>query len=149
MNPEDEKYAAELLARMKQQNQAMNPQGMPNRPAEMIGPDGSSTPINNVSNQAALHSVSNSSPPIPAQGAFAQCPQCGVMHPPLNVGQKCPVSKVEIKEAGISQDDVIRFTVNIRDIAISQVEVKKIKDGNKLFKYLTVEFMKLLEGYKE
>jgi hypothetical protein len=143
MNPEDERYAAQLLEKMKQQNAAMmGGQGLPNRQPEMVG--GGSIP-----DQSILQSVSQSKPPTPAQGAFDVCPQCGVMHPPLSPGQKCPVSKVEVKEAGVTEDDIVRFTVNMRDIAISQIEKKKIKEGNKLFKYLTIEFMKLLEGYKE
>jgi len=142
MNPEDEAYAAELIARIKQQQ--MNPISLPNRKPEFLDSHGDA-----MKEQAVIQSVSNSTPPTPAQGAFAQCPQCGVMHPPLNPGQRCPVAKVEIKSAGITPDDVTRFTVNMRDIAISQIELKKIKDGNKLFKHLTVEFMKILESYKE
>jgi len=143
MDAEDEKYAAQLLERMKQQNAAMmGGKGLPNRQPEVLGGG-------NIPDQAVLNSITQAPPPLPAQGAFDVCPQCGIMHPPLSQGQKCPVAKVEIKEAGLKEEDIIRFTVNMRDIAISQIEKKKIKEGNKLFKYLTIEFMKLLEGYKE
>jgi len=145
MNPEDEKYASQLIERMKAQNAAMKPMVMPERKPEMI--DGAGNAINE---QAVLASVSNSSGPAPpAVGAFDACPQCGVMHPPLPAGQKCSVVKVEIKEAGITEDNVTKFTVDLRNIAISQIESKGLKDGNKLFKHLTVEFMKALETYSE
>lgn len=145
MNPEDEKYAAQLIQQMKQQNQAMNPIKLPQRKSEQVL-DG----MNGMSEQAALSSVQSSSGPAPpAQGAFAVCPQCGIMHPPLQAGQKCPVAKIEIKEAGLKDEDISNFVINMRNIAISQIESKGIKEGNKLFKYLTVEFMKSLEGYKE
>ena len=49
MNPEDEKYASQLIERMKQQNQMMQPIKMPERKPEML--DGGSNPINE---QAAL-----------------------------------------------------------------------------------------------
>jgi len=144
MNPEDEKYVAQLVERMKAQTNMMQPTSMPERKPELI--DGGGSVINE---QAVLSSVANSSPFTPAVGAFGECPQCGIMHPPLRMGEKCPVAKVEIKEAGITSDNVTKFTVDLRNIAISQIESKGIKDGNKLFKYLTIEFMKTLENYKE
>lgn len=145
MNPEDEKYAAQLIERMKAQNAGMQPMRMPERKAEIIDNDG-----NAINEQAALASVTNSAGPAPpAVGAFPECPQCGIMHPPVPVGQKCSVAKVEIKEAGITEDHVTKFTIDLRNIAISQIESKGFKDGNKLFKHLTIEFMKILEEYKE
>jgi len=144
MNPDDEKYAAQLIERMKAQNSMMQPTRMPERKPEMINSAG-----NAINEQAVLSSVANSAPFTPAVGAFGECPQCGIMHPPLRVGEKCPVAKVEVKEAGITPDNVTKFTVDLRNIAISQIESKGIKDGNKLFKHLTIEFMKLLENYNE
>ena len=144
MNPEDEKYAAQLIERMKAQTQMMQPIKMPERKPEIL--DSENNPINE---QAVIASVANSAPSAPAQGIFAECPQCGVMHPPLRAGEKCPVAKVEVKEAGLKDEDITKFIVDMRNIAISQIESKGIKDGNKLFKYLTVEFMKSLEAYKE
>ena len=145
MNPEDEKYAAQLIERMKAQNAGMTPMTLPERKPEMLDPAG-----NAVNEQAVLASVTNSAGPAPpAVGAFDVCSQCGIMHPPLPAGQKCSVAKVEIKEAGITEDHVTKFTIDLRNIAISQIESKGFKDGNKLFKHLTIEFMKILEAYSE
>lgn len=144
MNPEDERYAQQLIERMKQQNQMMNPAQMPARNPEPVS-DGASE----INAQNVISSVQNSGPPEPAHGAFSVCPQCNTMHPPLKPGQKCPVAKVEVPEAGVSDADISKFVVDLRNIAISQIEKKGIKDGNKLFKHLTIEFMKSLEGYNE
>lgn len=145
MNPEDEKYASQLIERMKQQNAAMTPMKMPERRPEMIDAAGAA-----MNEQAVLSSVTNSAGPAPpAVGAFDACPQCGVMHPPLRAGESCPVKKVEVVEAGLKEEDITKLIINLRNIAISQIGKKGIKDGNKLFKYLTVEFMKTLEAYSE
>ncbi len=145
MNPEDEKDLSELIAKMQTQNSMMNPAAMPERKPEMLNNAGAA-----INEQAALSSVTNSTGPAPpAVGAFAECPQCGIMHPPLPAGQKCPVRPVEVKEAGITTDMVTKLTIDLRNIAISQIESKGIKDGNKLFKHLTIEFIKILEAYSE
>lgn len=145
MNPEDEKYAEQLIERIRAQNAMMEPTILPQRKAEFIDNEG-----NAVNEQAVLSSVASSSGPAPpAVGAFDSCPQCGVMHPPLQQGETCPVKKVEVKEAGLKEEDVTRFVINMRNIAVSQIQSKGIKDGNKLFKHLTIEFMKILEEYSE
>jgi hypothetical protein len=145
MNPEDEKYASQLIERMKAQQANIQPMIMPERKPEMLDGEG-----NVVNEQAVLSSVSNSTGPAPpAVGAFDACPQCGVMHPPLRAGEICPVKKVEVKEAGLKEEDVTKFIIDLRNIAISQIESRGLKDGNKLFKHLTVEFMKILEAYSE
>jgi hypothetical protein len=144
MNPEDEKYASQLIERMKAQQANMQPMKLPERKPELIDGGG-----NVVNEQAVLSSVANSAPSAPAVGAFAECPQCGIMHPPLRVGEKCPVKKVEVVEAGLKEEDVTKLVIDLRNIAISQIESRGLKDGNKLFKHLTVEFMKALEAYSE
>ncbi len=145
MDQEDEKYATQLIERMKAQNASMQPMTMPERKPEMIDNAG-----NAIKEQAVLASVTNTTGPAPpAQGAFDECPQCGIMHPPLPAGQNCPVKKVEVADAGLKEEDVTKFVINMRNIIISQIESKGIKDGNKLFKHLTIEFMKIMEAYAE
>lgn len=144
MNPEDEQYAQQLIERMKKQHEMMQPPTqLPERKAESIsGPS-------KVNTQNVISSVQSSAPPEPARGAFDKCPQCGTLHPPLRPGEKCPLAKIEVKEAGVNDTDVAKFVVDLRNIAISQIQSKGIKDGNKLFKHVTVEFMKILEAYSE
>lgn len=151
MNPEDEAYAAQLLAKMKAQTGMMNPetsQGSPDQsPGGPIVPG--HTPPLGVNEQAVLSNVQTSTPAAPARGAFAECPQCGIMHPPLRPGESCPMKKVEIKEASVTDDDINRFLSQLKNISVSQIQSKGIKDGNKLFNHLIVEITKLLEGYSE
>ena len=78
------------------------------------------------------------------------CPQCGSLHPSLPPGVKCPMAVVKIKSNGIEKVvDVNKFLVSLKDIIISQSEIKKVKDVEKLFKNIIVEVTKYLERYKE
>jgi len=156
MNPEDEAYAAKLLERMKQQNQMMapdtsqNPDQSPENIANVLNRGGRPpSPQTDINSQAMLSSIENSSPAAPASGAWAECPQCGVMHPPVPAGQICPNARVEIKEAGIRDEDINVFLSTLKNITVSQIQSKEITDGNKLFKSLTIELTKFLEGYSE
>ena len=79
------------------------------------------------------------------------CSQCDSVHPPLNPGEKCPNAKVKLM-TGEKQDkqvDVGKFLVDLRNITVSQVEIRKIKDVDKLFKNIILEVTKLLENYEE
>ncbi len=155
MNPEDEVYAAKLLERMKQQNQMMapdtsqNPDQSPENIASVLNKGREINPAVDINSQAMLSNVQNNTPAAPAPGAWAECPQCGVMHPPVPGGQKCPNAKVEIKEAGVRDEDINIFLSTLKNITVSQIQSKGVKDGNKLFKMLTVELTKFLEGYSE
>jgi hypothetical protein len=79
------------------------------------------------------------------------CPYCGMIHPPLAQGQKCPVAPVSIKnEKGEEKEvDVNKFLASLKNIIVSQSEMKKVKDIEKLFKNIIVEITKYLEGYRE
>lgn len=79
------------------------------------------------------------------------CPQCGMIHPPLPPGAKCPMAPVKVKtKDGHEKDiDVNRFLADLKNIIISQSEAKKITDIEKLFKNIILETTKYLESYKE
>jgi len=154
MNPEDETYAQQLIEKMKAQNNMLTPpdnQGSPDQsPGGPILPGNvPANPNVNLNSDAISSNIRPGEPPTPARGAFADCPQCGNMHPPLRPGETCPMKKVEVKEAGITDDDINRFLAQLKNISVSQIQSKGIKDGNKLFKHLTVEIAKILEGYSE
>lgn len=76
-----------------------------------------------------------------------ECPQCGFMHPPLRVGESCPIAKQK-DSSGKEIDYEFLFTP-LRNILKSQFETKGIKDHNKLFGSVIVEITKHLETYKE
>ena len=110
MNPEDEKHASQLIEALKRQNEAMKPMTLPQRNPEHIAGDPT------INEQAVLSSVNTAGPAPPAQGAFAECPQCGVMHPPIPGGGKCPNAKVEIKEANVTDEDINKFLASLKNI---------------------------------
>ncbi len=153
MNPEDEAYAAKLLEKMKAQNAMLNPElnkGNPDQsPGGPIIPGRTLNAKVDSNSQAIMSNIQNSGPSSPAQGAFPDCPQCGAMHPLLRPGETCPMKKVEVKEAGITDEDVNRFLTSLKNISVSQIQSKGIKNGNKLFQHLTVELTKILEAYSE
>ena len=45
--------------------------------------------------------------------------------------------------------EINKYLVSLKNIALSQVQSKGIKDINKLLQYMTIEMTKLLEGYNE
>lgn len=79
------------------------------------------------------------------------CPQCGMIHPPLPPGAKCPMApvKVKTKDGNEKNIDVNKFLADLKNIIISQAEAKKITDIEKLFKNIIIETTKYLESYKE
>lgn len=79
--------------------------------------------------------------------AFSQCPQCGLLHPPLQPGEICP--NAPIKTIDNKEIDVNPFLAKLKTIFISQMDIKKIKDPEKMFTHLIVEVTKILENYKE
>lgn len=80
------------------------------------------------------------------------CPQCGTLHPPLRQNEKCPnASPITAKEksTGINDDFLREQVVSLRNIILSQLSLKKIKDGKKFFQYAIIELTKALERYIE
>jgi len=97
----------------------------------------------------------NDPPSMPPDNAVMSrpdvCPQCKLMHPPLRPGEKCPNAGVDssIKTTGI--DDVIinKHLVDLKNIILSQLTSKGIKDGKKFLQYSVIELTKALEQYNE
>jgi len=86
--------------------------------------------------------------PIPAGNI---CPQCEMVHPPIRPGEKCPnaIVKSMTKENTEVIVDVNKYLLSIRNILMSNIDKKQIKDINKLFQNITLEIAKFMEGYKE
>lgn len=74
------------------------------------------------------------------------CPQCGLLHPPVEPGKKCPNAPIQVGEKKVG---TTKFLVDLKNICASQIEKKNIKDVEKMFKKLTIEITKFLEGYEE
>jgi hypothetical protein len=90
----------------------------------------------------------NSGPP-PGQAiqtTFGACPQCGIMHPPLRQGERCPLATVKTKEGKVI--DFEKFLADLKIMLISQFEIRKVTNHEDVFKKIKMEVMKILEGYK-
>jgi hypothetical protein len=79
---------------------------------------------------------------------FPFCSQCQTYHPQLPLGSKCPNVKTVISEDNI-EIDTSKIIVQLRDIFISQIHIKKIKNINKFFSYIVLEITKIIEKYQE
>ena len=98
--------------------------------------------------QPTPQSTTYTSPVNVPPGAIV-CPECNTIHPPLKSGEKCPNAKQDVSKYGLDDISVNKFVVDIRNIVVSQLDKKEIKDGRKLFQFTIIELMKILEGYNE
>ena len=77
------------------------------------------------------------------------CDQCGLMHPPLPKGEKCPAAKNAIKnEDGTFVDFEVYFN-DLKNIIFSQIHNKNVKNYDLLSKKLIINITKFLESYEE
>jgi hypothetical protein len=76
------------------------------------------------------------------------CPQCGLIHPPVLAGEKCPMSNKDKTSTGEAIDSGA-FIAQLRNIVISKIQSKKIKNHKKLFSAILVEMFRFLDQYKE
>ena len=79
--------------------------------------------------------------------SFGVCSQCGLIHPPMLDGSPCPNGPLKVD--GDKTIDLSKMLINLKNIFSSQIQSKKIKDPEKLFKLLTIEITTFLENYKE
>jgi hypothetical protein len=86
------------------------------------------------------------------------CTQCGYIHPPLDPGVKCPMVTTLISEGKsykkelVGAESKINFNPmfeKIKNICISQIEKKKIKNTEALFSKITLEIIRIIENFKE
>ena len=79
------------------------------------------------------------------------CKQCGTMHPPIAAGKTCPLISVtsDTKDSGLDDTIVNKHLVEMRNIIMTQISSKNIKDGKKFFQYAIIELVKVLEAYNE
>ena len=122
----------------------------PLNPVNSVRPMG--TPVDAIKPQ--VQNAANIITPsiAPASAPVDGCPQCGLVHPPIAPGGKCPMAPVTVKGAkGESEKvvDVNKFLADLKNIIVSQAEMKKVTDIEKLFKNIIVEVTKYLEGYSE
>lgn len=76
-----------------------------------------------------------------------QCPQCGLFHPPLGSGEKCPLAPDKTKNGDVIDYD--KFLRSLKDVLSSQIKTKNIVDHQKIFGLVIVNITKFLEEYRE
>ena len=92
-------------------------------------------------------SYTTPSPPSPVNVASSsQCPQCGHFHPPVTDGV-CPLKQQKTESGKVI--DPNPFLAKMRDIIISQMQMRNVKNPEKFFAYVTVELTKAMEKYSE
>jgi len=88
-------------------------------------------------------------PPQEVPTNFSECPQCGLIHPPLKPGERCPNIKMEFKnEKGDKiKIEIEEFLIMIKNIILSKTEGKIIQEEKikKLFSDLVVESNHVIE----
>jgi hypothetical protein len=98
--------------------------------------------------QELLRTIGNSPQPNNSlRPTFGSCPQCNLIHPPLRPGEICPNAPVKIE--GISDQQINLMLSSLKNILVSQIQVHKITDGNKLLKDLIIHIMKFFEENKQ
>ena len=103
-----------------------------------------------IEEQRILTQVQAGAPPAPVTPSQDQCPQCGLIHPPLGPGLKCPNAPLKVDgEDGKPKINVNELVVKIKDILASQLEQKDIKDLQKFTSEMVMTLMKFCEDYNE
>jgi len=102
-----------------------------------------------IDEQRILNQVQMSGPPTPVAPTQGACPQCDLIHPPLQPGEKCPNAPLKIKGEEGQEINVNELVVKVKDILASQLEQKDVKDFKKFTGEMIVALMKFCEEYKE
>ena len=78
--------------------------------------------------------------------SFEVCSQCGLSHPPIAQGSKCPMVKDKVGDIEV---DLNSYLVRLKPVLIANIQKREIKDLDKLFLQLIMLIQKYLDSYKE
>lgn len=92
--------------------------------------------------------IAPASQPVGVSGA---CPECGTLHPPLRPGEKCPNAGIgdSLKSSGLDDTIINKHLSDLRNIIMSNISSKGVKDGRKFFQHLIISVTKSMENYSE
>jgi hypothetical protein len=152
----DENTPEEMFNRMMEEKQKMaNERASINNPQMSQGQPGQ-PPALDTNQQTVLNELQNKpvvtgSHPSQVSSAIPTCPQCGLLHPPNTNGKACTNTPSQTGVGSVIDLDmeINKHLVNLKNITVSQIQSKGIKNINKLLQYMTMEMTKLLEGYNE
>jgi len=132
--------------KLKEFNNQLEQQHFRSHPINQVNPNQPPNPnFAQQQDQHLINSFNPGTPPSEIHASFGRCEQCGTFHPPLRKGERCPVAP--IKNSDGEEIDLNPFFAQLKNICMSQIQQKGIKDTKKLFQYVTVEITKLLETY--
>lgn len=133
LSPEDQATFMKLKAQIESANPGLNVNANP-APAANPNPAGTPAPA---------------APYVPPaiNTAGSACPDCGVMHPPLPPGERCPNAKVDLPT--MSDAEIGQFIGSWKNIIVSQLEKRNFKEPKKVFQQATLMIAKFLEEYEE
>ncbi len=83
-----------------------------------------------------------------------KCGVCGYYHP-MTVDGSCPMKQANVgavpgtKSSTNNEINFENLYSPLRNIIVSQIETKNIKDPDKLFTYVIIEITKAIENFKE
>ena len=84
-------------------------------------------------------------PPHMAPPAAILCQDCGLLHPPLLNGIRCPSKKEKLSNG--EEIDLSNFMLNMKNIVMNHIHKKDIKDYKKMLALILIKVTKSLENY--
>jgi hypothetical protein len=145
---QDARQAA-FNAQYTQQPQQGGQQPAPNVPTGMPGqPPVLSVEEQRLLNQLNLNTSGHGSTST-VSATNPNCPDCGMIHPPLRPGEKCPNAKSKVTDKDKKEIDINKYLVIWRDVILSNIDKRKITNPEKMFQQITIEVTKFAEGYTE
>ena len=148
----------EMFNKMMEDQQKMMTPTTP-QPATMPTGQPGQPPVLNADEQKVLNELNTNTANIASTGghpaqvtsALPKCSVCGLLHPPNADGSPCKNAPANVSGGNAIDLDmeINKYLVTLKNIAVSQIQSKGIKDVNKLLQYMTLEMTKLLEGYNE
>lgn len=142
-----EEQAKMIAAKQAQpmQPQTTIPQGQPGEPPVLDTKE--QMVLNELQNKPAV--ANTGSHPSQVVSALPTCHVCGMLHPPNADGSPCgnaPVGNGNVVDLDM---EINKYLMSLKNIAVSQIQSKGIKNINKLLQYMTIEMTKIMEGYNE
>jgi type VI protein secretion system component Hcp len=110
------------------------------------------SPSNNLTKSTTLPTQNNKSIITNIPTGLQLCKECNTIHPPLPPNERCPnagLPQKDQKRFNISDDNINRYITNLKNIIISNLSKKNIKDGSKFFQHIIINITKIIEDYNE
>jgi hypothetical protein len=100
-------------------------------------------------NQNVSNLISEKENPQIIDPSFPVCPQCNLIHPPLQPGEICPNAKIKVEDdkGNKINFETDEFLLMIKNIILSKTEGKRINEKKikKLFSDLVINVNKIIE----